>query len=209
MTAKDCGRNHHQYRKKLCRRLLASLLGFIVLALFLILLIYLILRPTKPHFILQDATVYAFNLSAANLLTTSLQVTFSSRNPNERIGIYYDKIEAYASYHSQQITPPKLLPSSYQGHKDTTVWSSNLNGNSVPVAPYLAAALKQDRLTGTELINVRVEGRIRWKVGTFISGKYHLHVNCPAYVNFDSNSNGVAMGAAINYQLIMNCHVDV
>ncbi|XP_073027570.1 NDR1/HIN1-like protein 1 [Primulina eburnea] len=208
MTAKECGRIHH-HRKKLCRRLLASLLGFSVLALFLILLVYLILRPTKPHFILQDATVYAFNLSPANLLTTSLQVTFSSRNPNERIGIYYDKIEVYASYHSQQITPPTLLPSSYQGHEDTTVWSPNLNGNSVPVAPYLAAALKQDRLTGTELINVRVEGRIRWKVGTFISGKYHLHVNCPAYVNFDSNSNSVVVGPPINYQLLKNCHVDV
>ncbi|XP_073148420.1 NDR1/HIN1-like protein 1 [Henckelia pumila] len=210
MTAKDCGRNHHHHQR-LYYRPLAALLGFIVLSLFLVLVIYLILLPTKPHLILQDAAVYAFNLSAANLLTTSLQVTLSSRNPNERIGIYYDKLEVYASYHSQQITPRTALPSSYQGHKDTTVWSLNLNGNSVPLAPYLAVALKQERLTGTVLINVRVEGRIRWKVGTFISGKYHLHVNCicPAYVNFGSKSNGVAVGPAIGYQLIMNCHVDV
>ncbi|XP_073138279.1 NDR1/HIN1-like protein 1 [Henckelia pumila] len=209
MTVKDCSRNHHHHRKRLYCHPLATLLGFIVLALFLVLvIIYLILRPTKPRFILQDAAVSAFNLSAANLLTTSLQVTLSSRNPNERIGIYYDKLEVYASYHSQQITPRTVLPSSYQGHKDTTVWSLNLNGNSVPLAPYLAVALKQERLTGTVLIKMRVEGRIRWKVSTFISGKYHLHVNCPAYVNFGSKSNGLAMGPAINYQLIMNCHVD-
>ncbi|KZV17386.1 hypothetical protein F511_23069 [Dorcoceras hygrometricum] len=204
MKAKHCGHNpHHHHRKKLYRCLVAAILGFIVLALLLILVIYLILRPTKPQFVLQEATFYAFNLSAANLLSTSLRVTLSSRNPNDRIGIYYDELQVYGAYHSQQITSPSLLPSSYQGQKDTTVWSSNLNGNSVAVAPNLGVELKQDRL----MINVRVDGRIRWRVAAYISGKYHLHVNCPAYVSFGSESNGVSMGPAINYQLIMKCHV--
>ncbi|KAK6138155.1 hypothetical protein DH2020_028091 [Rehmannia glutinosa] len=210
MTAKDCG-HHEENRKKIYRRLFAAFLGVTIAVLFIILLVWLILRPTKPHFILQDATVYAFNLSSPNLLTSSLQITLSSRNPNDRIGIYYDKIDVYAAYHSQQISLPTRLPPSYQGHKDITVWSPFLYGTAVPVAPYLAVSLSQDQVAGTVLVNIRVDGRVRWKVGTFISGKYHLYVNCPAYIDFGNrnNNNAVVVGSAMKYQLIMDCHVDV
>ncbi|XP_073015661.1 NDR1/HIN1-like protein 1 [Primulina eburnea] len=208
MSAKDCG-HHDDDRKAFHRRLWAALVSFIILILFLILLIWLILRPTKPHFILQDATVYAFNLTSPATLTTTLQVTLSTRNPNERIGIYYDRVDVYASYHNQQVTLPTLLPATYQGHKEITVWSPFLYGDTVPVAPYLVDSLNQDQFTGTVLINIRVDGRIRWKVGTFISGKYRLNVNCPAYINFGKKNNGISVGSAVRYQLIMDCLVDV
>ncbi|KAL2507419.1 Late embryogenesis abundant (LEA) hydroxyproline-rich glycoprotein family [Forsythia ovata] len=209
MSAKDCGHHHHEDRKRLYHRFLSVLLAFIVLILFIILLVWLILRPTKPHFILQDATVYAFNVSSPNTLTSNIQVTISSRNPNDKIGIYYDKIDVYASYHGQQITLPTLLPSTYQGHKDITVWSPFLYGSSIPIAPFLTVALNQDQIAGTVLIYIRVDGRIRWKVGTFITGRYHLNVNCPAYINFGNRNRAIAVGSAIKYQLVMDCNVDV
>ncbi|KZV30557.1 hypothetical protein F511_05707 [Dorcoceras hygrometricum] len=159
MTAKDCG-HHDDDRKAFHRRLFAGLVALIIFILFLILLVWLILRPTKPQVVIQDVTVYAFNLTSPATLTTVLQVTLSTRNPNERIGIYYDRVDVYASYHGQQVTLPTLLPATYQGHKDTTVWSPFLHGNSVPVAPYLAVSLNQDQFTGTVLINIRVAGRI-------------------------------------------------
>ncbi|CAA2968177.1 NDR1/HIN1-like protein 1 [Olea europaea var. sylvestris] len=205
----DCGQHDDDGKKKLFGRLLIALFSFIFLVLFIIFLVWLILRPSKPHFILQDATVYAFNLSTPNLLTSNLQITISSRNPNDRIGIYYDKLHVYASYHGQQISLPTSLPSTFQGHKDVTVWSPFLLGNEVPVAPYLAVSLNQDQMVGTLLINFKVNGRIRWRVGSFVSGKYHLYVNCPAYINFGTKNSGVAVGNPIKYQLIMNCHVDV
>ncbi|KAL3626949.1 hypothetical protein CASFOL_029162 [Castilleja foliolosa] len=197
MTEKECG-HHEDHRRKLYRHLLLTVLIFIPFILFIILLIYLILRPTKPHFVLQDATVYAFNLSAAsNLLTTTLQVTLSARNPNDRIGIYYDRVDVYAAYHGQQITVPTLLPATYQGHKDVTVWSPFIYGMEVPVSPYTGAALNEDGIAGKVMVNIRVDAKIRWwRVGTFISGKYHLFVNCPAFINYDCRNNaGAALGA--------------
>lgn len=210
MSAKDCG-HHDEERHKLHRRLFAALVGFIILILFIILLIFLILRPTKPHFILQDATIYSFNISSPNFLTTNFQITLASRNPNDKIGIYYDKLDVYATYRGQQITLPTLLPQTYQGHKDFTIWSPFVYGNSVPVAPYLSESLNEDQMAGTVLINVKVDGRVRWKVGTFVSGKYRLNVNCPAYVGVGGKiiGNGIAVGSAMKYQLVQNCHVDV
>ncbi|KAK2996648.1 hypothetical protein RJ639_024270 [Escallonia herrerae] len=208
MSEKDCG-HHEDEQRKLHRRLLTALLAFIIVILFIVLLVWLILRPTKPRFVLQDATVYAFNLSSPNSLTSNLQVTLSSRNPNGRIGIYYDKLDVYATYRSQQITLPTLLPPTYQGHKDVTVWSPFLYGNAVPVAPYLADSLSQDQMAGTVLVHIKVYGRVRWKVGTFISGRYRLYVNCPAYIGFGSKNNGFAVGPVIKFQLVQGCNVDV
>ncbi|GMG98418.1 hypothetical protein Nepgr_000258 [Nepenthes gracilis] len=37
--------------------------------------------------------------------------------------VYYEKLDVYAAYRNQQITLPTLLPPTYQGHKDTVVWS--------------------------------------------------------------------------------------
>ncbi|KAM3374291.1 NDR1/HIN1-like protein 1 [Capsicum galapagoense] len=210
MSAKDCG-HHDEERRKLHRRLFAALLGFVILILFIILLIFLKLRPTKPHFVLQDATIYSFNISSPNFLTTNFQITLASRNPNDKIGIYYDKLDVYATYRGQQITLPTLIPQTYQGHKDFTIWSPFVYGNSVPIAPYLTESLNQDQMAGTVLINVKVDGSVRWKVGTFVSGKYHLNVNCPAYVGVGGKmiGNSIAVGSAMKYQLVQNCHVDV
>ncbi|XP_058196162.1 NDR1/HIN1-like protein 1 [Rhododendron vialii] len=212
MTVKDCG-YHHDHRKTLYRNIVAALVAFVLLVLLTILLIFLILRPTKPKFILIDATVYAFNVSAPNFLTTTLQVTLSSRNPNDRVGVFYDRVDVYATYRGQQITIPTVLPPTYQGHKDVNVWSPFIYGNAVPVAPYLAAALGEDQVTGRVLLNVKVDGRVRWKVGTWVSGRYHLYVNCPAYIVFGgdrvNSGGGIAVGSGVKFQLVQSCHVDV
>ncbi|KAJ7948047.1 Late embryogenesis abundant protein [Quillaja saponaria] len=219
MSVKECG-HHEEESRQLFRRILAGILAFIILVLIVIFLIWAILRPSKPSFILQDATVYVFNLSSSqpsltsptpNTLTSTIQVTLSSRNPNGRIGIYYQNLDIYATYRSQQITLATLLPNSYQGHKDITVWSPYLYGNAVPVSPYLMNSLQQDQNSGAVLVNVKVNGRVKWKVGTWISGKYHIYVNCPAYIRFagDEHSGFGVVGPAVKFQLLQGCSVDV
>ncbi|XP_051143447.1 NDR1/HIN1-like protein 1 [Andrographis paniculata] len=206
MSEKECGHEDEE-RKSLLRHILFAVLAVIVLVLLAILLVWLILRPTKPQFVLQDVTVLAFNLSSPNLLTSTLQITLAARNPNSRIGIYYDRVDAYASYRGQHITLPTLLPATYQGHKEVTVWSPFLNGVDAPLSPYLSSALNQDEIAGTVLVNVRVNGRIRWKVGTVVTATYRLDVNCPAYMDFGGRRDGVT--ASVKYQMYVGCHVDV
>ncbi|OVA07128.1 Late embryogenesis abundant protein [Macleaya cordata] len=208
MSAKPCD-HHGSKRKKLLRRLFGAFLIFIIVVLFIILLVWLILRPTKPRFTLQDATVYQFNVSSPNFLSSNLQVTIASRNPNDKIGIYYDRLDVYASYRNQQITLPTALPPTYQGHKDINVWSPFVYGNSIPIAPFLAVSLNQEQTAGMVLIYIKVDGRVRWKVGTWISGKYHIYVNCPAYLTFGSRFSGVPVGPALKFQIDRECHTDV
>ncbi|CAL0326714.1 unnamed protein product [Lupinus luteus] len=209
MSVKEC--DHHKgKKKKIFRRLFFGIIIFLFIILLTILIVWAILRPTKPTFILQDVTVYAFNATVPNLLTSNFQVTLSSRNPNDKIGVYYDQLDTYVSYRSQQITLRTAIPPSYQGHKEVDVWSPFVYGNNVPVAPYNFVGLSQDQSNGNVLVDVKVDGRVRWKVGTFISGRYHIYVHCPAYITFGAQSNGISVGNnAVKYQLVQRCSVNV
>ncbi|KAI3409454.1 LEA_2 domain-containing protein [Psidium guajava] len=179
----ECQKHYGEGRRRV-QRLCAGFLVFSFLVLLVILLVWAILRPHKPRFVLQDVTVYAFNASVPNFLTTSLHVTISSRNPNHRIGVYYDKLDIYATYRNQQITLRASIPPSYQGHKEVDVWSPFVYGTAVTVAPFNSMALNQEQAAGTIFLMIKIDGRVRWKVGTFTSGHYHLYVKCPAYIIF-------------------------
>lgn len=143
MSAKDGDDHHGDEPRRVLRRLWVALLVFNVILLLTILLVWAILRPHKPQFVLQDVTIYGLNASVPNFVTTRIGVTISSRNPNDKIGIYYDRVAVFAVYNSQQITPPYQIPPSYQGHKEVDIWSPVLSGNSIPVAPYNSLALNQ------------------------------------------------------------------
>ncbi|OWM82578.1 hypothetical protein CDL15_Pgr002153 [Punica granatum] len=209
VKGKDCGK-HGYGRKRLFRRICAGLLIFNFILLVTILLVWAILQPKKPRFVLQDVTVYAFNASVPNFLTSNFQITLSSRNPNDKMGIYYDRLDVYATYHSQQITLRTRILPSYQGHKEVDVWSPFIYGTSVPVAPYNSLALAEDQSAGMVNVLIKIDGRVRWKIGTFITGRYHLYVKCPAYISFGSRSSGISVGSnAVKYQLVQRCSVNV
>ncbi|KFK38532.1 hypothetical protein AALP_AA3G126200 [Arabis alpina] len=214
MTSKDCGSHGHS-RRNLYRRIIWSIIFILFIIFLTILLIWAILQPSKPRFLLQDATVYAFNVSGnpPNLLTSNFQITLSSRNPNDKIGIYYDRLDVYATYRSQQITFPTSIPPTYQGHKEVNIWSPFVYGTSVPVAPYNAVGLDNDHDNGGVKLIIKADGRVRWKVGTFITGKYHLYVRCDAYIYFGNKNAGVIVGEnAVKYTFPTNtngCRVSV
>ncbi|WOG98259.1 hypothetical protein DCAR_0417600 [Daucus carota subsp. sativus] len=210
MSTKQCS-HHKDRRKRIIRRVCSVLLVILFICLLTFLIIWAVLQPKKPRFTLQDATIYAFNVTAVpNLLTSNFQVTVTSRNPNSKIGIYYDKLDIFATYRSQQITYFTTILPAYQGHKDTNVWSPFIYGTNVPVAPYNGVALSQDQASGDILLMIKMNGRVRWKVGSFTSGRYHIHVTCPAYIPFGNNRNsGIAVGSAVKYQLSTKCKVSV
>ncbi|GLT54226.1 hypothetical protein SLA2020_274430 [Shorea laevis] len=167
-----------------------------------------IFKPSKPNFVLQDATVYAFNVTSPNLLTSTFQVTICSSNPNGRISVYYDKLDVYVNYCNQQITLGTAIHPTYQGQKGTNVWSPFIYGTCVPIAPYNALSLSQDQANGAVLLIIEIDATVRWKAGSIIYGRQHLKVRCPAYINFGTGTNGIVVGDnAVKYQFRHSCSV--
>lgn len=187
----DCSDYYHDEHHKLTRRILIGILALAALMLIIIILILIILRPTKPRFTLQDATLYNFNISSTSelpysTLNLTMQATLSAHNPNDKIGIFYRFLDVYVSYRGQQVSKTVVLPPSYQDNKDITVWSPYLYGVEVPMPQYMVETLKEDENAGALMVKVVVEGGVKWKVGSWVSGMYHLHVNCPAYVRLSA-----------------------
>ncbi|XP_051114254.1 NDR1/HIN1-like protein 1 [Andrographis paniculata] len=208
MPEKLC--NHHESsRRRTLRWAAAASAAAVSLLLLSVLLIWAILRPKKPQFTLHDATVFVLAVPAGNLISATVQVTVGCRNPNSRIGIYYDGLTAYAAYRDQQITYAAAIQPVYQSRKDFTVWSPFVYGDDVPVAPYTGGGLARDRSAGAIPLVVKINGHVKWRVGAFISGRYHLHVSCPANIPVDYSGGIAAAGVAVKYQLSQRCSVSV
>ncbi|KAJ1703183.1 hypothetical protein LUZ63_002962 [Rhynchospora breviuscula] len=212
MSAKDCS-NHGYYCRE--RKFYRHFCRCIVFLLFIgglsVLFVWLLLRPTKPTFSLQSLSVLNLMLSNTyqsynlTVLSATLQLTIFTRNPNSHIGIYYDHLRTVASYRNQQITSSTTLPAAYLTSGDSVIWApyvSNPSSGAI-LAPSLGHALAQDQAAGILLLHVVVMGRLRWKVGTWVSGGYHLHVSCPAYLSTGSN------GGVFRFMQMPGCTVDI
>lgn len=188
-SPKDCASkesfintDNFKYKKLFCvfSTFFTSLISFI-------LLIWLILHPSKPQYSLKEADIYLLNLSNSHLLNSSIQLTLFSKNPNQKVGIYYDQIQAYAAYKGQQITVDTSIPPFYQGHQESNLLTASLVGTGLPVAPSFAYEVGRDQTAGKLVLNVKVNGKLRWKVGTWVSGRYRFNVNCVAVMAFGPN----------------------
>ncbi|XP_042482557.1 NDR1/HIN1-like protein 26 [Macadamia integrifolia] len=150
----------------------------------LIFLVWLILRPSKPEFYLKEADIYQLDVTAPHLLNSSIQVTMVTMNPNKKVGVYHDQLQVYASYKGQQITLYTSLPPFYQGHEDSNLLTASLVGLGLPVAPSLGYEVGRDQTAGSLVLSLKVNGRLRWKVWTWVSGRYRFNVDCVAIIAF-------------------------
>lgn len=186
-SPKHCANKHQQtinFPKFKYKKLFFYFSTFFLSLLSLIFLVWLILHPTKPQFSLKQADVNQLNLSGPSLLNSSIQLTILSHNPNKKVGIYYDELLLYASYKGQKITPDTLISPFYQDHDETDLLSASLIGNQQPVAPSFAYEVQRDQIVGKMILNFKVMGRLRWKVGTYVSGRYRFVVSCVAVMPF-------------------------
>ncbi|KAI3704822.1 hypothetical protein L1987_75051 [Smallanthus sonchifolius] len=166
------------------KKLFYTFTTFFSSILLIIFIFWFILHPNKPQFALKQADIYQLSVSQTHLLNSTIQLTLASTNPNQRVGIYYDEIQVYASYKSQQITLHSSLPSFYQDCKDSNLLSAVLVANALPVAPSFNYELGIDQMVGRLVLNLKANGLLRWKVGTWVSGKYRFSVGCVVVLVF-------------------------
>ncbi|XP_027338863.1 NDR1/HIN1-like protein 26 [Abrus precatorius] len=176
-SPKDCASKQGLRIERNYKKLFFAFSAFFTSILLLILLIWLILHPAKPQFSLKEVDIYQLNLSGPSL-NSSIQLTLLSKNPNQKVGIYYDEFQVYATYKGQQITGDTPVPPFYQGQEESNLLTASLVGNGLPVAPSLSYEVGRDQTIGRLVLNLKVIGKLRWKVGTWVSGRYRFNVNC-------------------------------
>ncbi|XP_039056964.1 NDR1/HIN1-like protein 26 [Hibiscus syriacus] len=187
-SPKHCAEKQTLTIHKSHKKLLFSISSFFIIVLAFIFLVWLTLHPSKPRFSLTQLDIYQLGLTRPSLLNSSIQLTFLSKNPNQRVGVYYDELQAYASYKGQQITVYTPIPPFYQGHQESNLLTAFLQGNALPVAPSFGYDVARDQSAGRMVFSLRAIGKIRWKVGTWVSGRYRFNVNCVSVMVFRPNT---------------------
>ncbi|CAN4113971.1 unnamed protein product [Withania somnifera] len=146
-------------------------------------ILWFILRPNKVNFHVSNASLTLFDLTNNNTLHYNLNLNLAIRNPNKRIGIYYDAIEARAFYHGQNFSVSNLDPF-YQGHKNTTDLNLVFKGQ---YSGQLGSDYNEEKEIGVYDIGLRVYMRIRLKFWWIKSKKIKPMIKCDLKVPFKSN----------------------
>ncbi|KAL4578300.1 hypothetical protein LXL04_014421 [Taraxacum kok-saghyz] len=159
-----------------------------------VLVFWLIFRPNAPKFHVNEATLTQFTLSPDNnTLYYNLAVNMTFRNPNRRIGIYYDKIEANAEYYGKRFST-RDLDTFYLGHKREN------NVGTVFVGEQVVVLENDDRSrysteTNDRIYNIdlKLKLRLRLKVG-WAKPKFKPKLECELKVPITSGGRVSSTG---------------
>ncbi|KAM4105256.1 hypothetical protein ACJW30_06G218500 [Castanea mollissima] len=140
--------------------------------------LWLVYRPHKPQFKVVGAAIYELNTSTPPVISTTMQFTVLTRNPNKRLSIYYDKLSTFVSYRNEPITPQVMLPPLYHRKHSTIAVSPVVGGTPVPVSLDVANGLATDETYGVVGLRLVFFGRLRWKAGAIKTKHYGVYVKC-------------------------------
>ncbi|XP_027162255.1 NDR1/HIN1-like protein 13 [Coffea eugenioides] len=81
-------------RATFLRRLFAFIIAGVIVLGTILFIIWLVLRPRLPEFRVDSLSVSNFNLSSSTLVSADFDVKITARNPNGKITLFYDNVEA-------------------------------------------------------------------------------------------------------------------
>ncbi|XP_061338112.1 NDR1/HIN1-like protein 10 [Gastrolobium bilobum] len=189
----------HRYRHHRGRSCCCCLFGFfwkllialIVLAGLAILIFWLVVQPRSFKFYVTEAKLTQFDYSN-NTLRYNMVLNFTARNPNKKLSIYYDKVEALAFYEGSRFANSDVIThmnSFRQYKKSTNPMSAVFSGQPLLLLDNdQVSDFNQDKSAGVYDIYVKLYFRIRFRLGDVITGTKKPKAKCELKVPLSSNS---------------------
>ncbi|KAG9153562.1 hypothetical protein Leryth_008504 [Lithospermum erythrorhizon] len=191
--------NNNPPRSIFLRPAFSIIIGTIMITMFIVFIIWLVLRPKLPVFHVISFSISApFNLTN-NSLSTSWDIGLIARNPNAKITLYYDDVQAGVFYRGGSLADTYLSPF-VQGRKNESRIKASFAASQTFVYGDDVAGMKaeQGRGEGNVAFNVRLVADLRFKAGIWRARRRLLKVYCGDLVVFvggnGSRSNGLVGG---------------
>ncbi|XP_006400795.2 uncharacterized protein At1g08160 [Eutrema salsugineum] len=177
----------HRRRSLVCYVFLVILtLIFIVATGFLI--TWIVTKPKKLHYTLENASVEKFNLTDDNHVSGTFKFTIRSQNPNHRISVYYNSVEIFVKFKDQTLAFDTIEPF-HQPRMNITQIDDTLVAQNVPVSKSNGKNLRAQTSLGKIDLEVYVKARVRFQVGIWKSSHRTVKIECSHVTVFLSNSN--------------------
>ncbi|PIN15671.1 hypothetical protein CDL12_11681 [Handroanthus impetiginosus] len=181
-------------RKSCCRKCLCWTIALILLLIIILgilaAIIYFVFQPKIPKYSVDAMRIAQLNVGADNSLSAIFNVNITARNPNKRIGIYYEGGSRLSVWYMGTKLCEGSLPKFYQGHRNTTVLSLVLSGQTAD-ASGLVQSLQQQQQTGSIPLNLRARVPVRLKLGKLKLMKWKFLVRCRLTVDRLSADNAI------------------
>ncbi|KAK9285607.1 hypothetical protein L1049_024802 [Liquidambar formosana] len=155
-------------------------------------ILFLVFRPKLPKYSIDSLRITQFNLSNDNSLNATLDVAITARNPNKKIGIYYESGSQITVWYTGTQLCQGSLPKFYQGHRNTTILNVPLTGQTQN-ATGLLSTLQAQQQTGSIPLNLRVNVPVRIKLGKLKLMKVKFRVRCRLVVDSLAADNTISI----------------
>lgn len=176
-------------RSRCCRCLCWT---FCMLLLFLVLIaatagiLYLVFQPKAPKYSVDRLRITSFdaNRSAAGdnfNIRAAFSVVVTATNPNKKIGIFYEDKSHLSVWYSGTNLCTGSLPAFYQGHRNTTVLTVALTGQTA-VGLDMLTSLQAHQQAGAVPLLFRGSVPVRVKFGSLKLWKVRFLVSCDIVV---------------------------
>ncbi|KAL3845053.1 hypothetical protein ACJIZ3_002456 [Penstemon smallii] len=174
-------------KKCFCWTLSLILLIIIILGI-LAAIVYFVIQPKIPNYSIDSMRITQFNLGTDNSLSATFNVNITARNPNTKIGIYYEDGSHLSVWYVGTRLCEGSLPEFYQGHRTTTMLSLMLAGQTQDAVGLLQSLLV-DQQSGSIPLNLQARVPVRLKVGGLKLMKWKFLVRCNMAVDSLSEDN--------------------
>ncbi|TKY61931.1 YLS9 protein [Spatholobus suberectus] len=170
------------------------LVALIVLVGLAILIFWLVVQPRSFKFYVTEADLTQFEYSTNNnTLQYNMVLNFTARNPNKKLSIYYDKVEALAFYEGARFANYEVIThmnSFRQYKKSSNPMSAVFSGQQVLMLDNdQVSEFNEDKSAGVYDIYVKLYFRIRFRLGDVISRRYKPKVKCDLKVPLSNNGS--------------------
>ncbi|CAL5194311.1 unnamed protein product [Lathyrus oleraceus] len=169
------------------------LITLIVLFGLIIFIFYLILLPRPFKFYVTNAQLTQFDYTN-NTLHYNMVLNFTAHNPNKRLSIYYDKVQAQAFSEGSRFANVDLITKYVNSFRQRKKMSDPISGvfsgqqllmlNNDQVLEF-----NKEKIDGVHSIHMKLYFRIRFRHGISISHIYKPKVKCDIKVPLSSSNS--------------------
>lgn len=157
--------------------------------------LYLVFRPKLPTYSVDSLQISSLGLNPDLSLYAEFDVKITADNPNEKIGIYYEKGGRLSVWYANTKLCDGLLPEFYQGHRNTTQLHLALTGQT-QYGSTLMTALQEQQQTGRIPLDLKVDAPVAIKLGRLKLKKVKILGECLLVVDNLSANNAISIKAS-------------
>ncbi|XP_010470348.1 PREDICTED: protein YLS9-like [Camelina sativa] len=183
----------------LCCKIFCWVLSLLVIALIALAIavavVYFVFHPKLPRYGVNSLRVTSLGINLDLSLSAEFRVQITARNPNKRIGIYYEKGGHIGVWYDKTKLCEGPIPRFYQGHRNVTKLNVVLTGRA-QAGNTVLSALQQQQQTGRVPLDLKVDAPVAVKLGKLKMKKIRILGNCKLVVDSLSTNNNINIKAS-------------